>query len=116
MAASYLRPNVVGQGMRIVAVVLLVTLGCHGDPVKCDKACRNYAQLVFWKQADAEIAAAPPTERDELRKQKLTKISADIEQSIQYCVSRCVSANYDRDVDCLIEAKTAERAQACTKE
>jgi hypothetical protein len=117
MAASYRRANVVGQGMRVVVAVILATvLGCKGDPVKCEQACRNYAQLVFWKKADAEIAAAPPAERDELRKQKMAKFTADLEAGVNMCTSRCVSARNDEQNDCLINAKTAEQATDCTKD
>ena len=55
--------------MRSFLVLAFVfTLGCKGDPVKCEEACRNYAKLVFWEEADVEIAKAPPEQRDELRK------------------------------------------------
>src|SRR6267142_636322 len=111
-----LRPRWFATRLLGSAIVLLVTFGCHGDPVKCEKACRNYAQLVYWKQADAEIAAVPPAQRDELRKQKLAKFTADLEAGVQYCTSRCVSARDDKDADCLIEAKTAEQAVSCVKD
>jgi len=105
--------------MRVVAVALLsflAALGCKGDPQKCEQACRNYATLVYWKQADAEIAAAPQAQRDDLRKQKLAKFTADLENGVNMCTSRCISANNDTQIDCLIGAKTADQAQACTKE
>jgi hypothetical protein len=97
-------------------VLLVTAFGCKGDPVKCDQACRNYAQLVFWQGADAEIAAAPADQRDALRKQKLALINERLEKEIDQCVTRCVSANNDSQNACLIEAKTADQAKACTKD
>ncbi|HUJ62184.1 MAG TPA: hypothetical protein VLX92_26940 [Kofleriaceae bacterium] len=101
--------------MRWVLAVIAIA-ACHGDPEKCEQACRNYAQLTYWKKADAEIAAAPPAERDQLRKDRLAKFSADIEKGIDFCVGRCTSANNEKQTGCLIEAKTAEAAQACVKD
>ncbi|HTR55926.1 MAG TPA: hypothetical protein VMJ10_34860 [Kofleriaceae bacterium] len=101
--------------MRVLAVMLLA-LGCKGDPVKCEQACRNYAQLVYWKKADAEIAAAPADQRDDLRKQKLAKFTADLEAGVDLCTSKCISASNDTQTKCLIEAKTSDQAVDCTKE
>ena len=106
----------------VVALVTLGTLGvgsgCKGDPVKCESACRNYVQLVYWQKADAEIAAAPAAQRDALRKQKLAAFAADIEtdQNLNMCTNRCISAGNKTQINCLNEAKTAEQAVSCVKE
>ena len=103
--------------MRRLVFVLVVGLGCHkGDPQKCEQACRNYAQLVFWQGATAAIEAAPTASRDDLRKQKLAEFSRSLETGIDTCTSKCLSANYDDDVDCMIAAKTADKIKACTKD
>jgi hypothetical protein len=103
------------MGMRsLVPAVVLLLVACKGDPEKCDRACRNYAQLVYWDQANAEIAAAPAERREALRREKAAKFSADLEHGIDFCVSRCVSANFDKDVQCWLDAKTAAQAKACT--
>jgi hypothetical protein len=101
--------------MRFLALVLLVgTLGCHhGDPVKCDKACRNYAELIFWDKANAEIAAVPADQRDELRKTKLAEFAKNLELGIDTCTSKCISADNDDQTKCLLDAKTASGARAC---
>jgi hypothetical protein len=100
----------------LVVAIAFLGLGCKGNPEKCDKACRHYAELVFWQEADAEIAAAPPEQRDELRKQKLAKFTSQLEKGINMCTSQCVSASgmSDTQVDCMIEAKTAEQAKDCS--
>ncbi|HEY1554221.1 MAG TPA: hypothetical protein VGF94_05270 [Kofleriaceae bacterium] len=102
--------------MRWVVACLIVVAGCKGDPVKCEQACRNYAQLVFWKRADAEIGAAPAARRDELREQKAAKFAADLEAGVDMCSSKCISANNDTQMSCLIAAKTADQAMECTKD
>ena len=100
--------------MRVVWLVLL--LGCtRTDPDKCEKAIRNFAQLVYWEDAEKEIAAAPPDQREALRKDKLAKFERDLEKGITLDVSKCTSANFSDQVDCMIAAKTAKQARACQK-
>jgi len=96
-------------------VLSLAALGCKGDPVKCEKACRNYAELVYWKKADAEISAAPPAERDALRKTKMAEFSANMAKGVDMCTSKCMSANNEDQIKCLTEAKTAEQAKECAE-
>lgn len=101
----------------LVAVCFVFSTGCQsckGDPEKCDRAARNYAQLVFWEQADAEIAKLPPAERDAARKQKMAEFTANMEKGIDLVVSKCVSANNDDQVDCMIRATTAKAVKACS--
>lgn len=104
--------------MRWLAVLALALTACKGNPEKCDKACRNYAKLVFWEQAEAEIAAAPADRRDALRKEKLAKFTKDLDHGINMCSSQCVSATTtsDKQADCMIEAKTAKEAKDCASD
>jgi hypothetical protein len=105
--------------MRWLVAVMLVALpaigACRGDPQRCEQACRNFGTLVYWKPADAEVAAAPPEQRDALRKQKLGELSTRLERHIDICVSQCTSTDDPTTVDCMIAAKTAEQALACMK-
>jgi hypothetical protein len=100
----------------LVALCFVFSTGCgacKGDPEKCDRACRNYAQLVYWEQANAEIEKVPVAERDAARKQKMAEFAEKLEKGVDLCTSKCVSANNKEDMDCLIEAKTAAAAKAC---
>lgn len=112
-----MRPRMLGFVVAVALVTPLLGGGCKGDPVKCESACRNYAKLIYWEKADAEIAAAPPAQRDELRTQKLAKFSADIEggEGANLCTNRCISAGNDTQIDCLNAAKTAAQARDCVK-
>jgi hypothetical protein len=101
-----------------LALALFATLaiaGCKGDPEKCDKACRNYAELIYWDKANAEIEAAPVEKRDELRKLKLAEFTKNLELGINTCSSKCLSANNDDQTKSLLEAKTAKDARACAE-
>lgn len=98
----------------IVLALVLASAGCKGDPDTCDRACRNYAQLVFWEEAEKEISAAPLAQRDELRKTKMAEFSRNLARGVDLCTSKCMSANNDEDTRCLVEAKTAAQAKACT--
>jgi hypothetical protein len=104
----------VGQGMRWALLVLLAITACKkGDPVKCDIACRNYAQLKYWHDHDPEVNAAPADKRDEVRKQLLATFTRDMERGLDLCTSKCVDANYTKDVECWTTAKTYEQLQKC---
>jgi hypothetical protein len=97
-----------------LALASIVALGaCRGDPVKCDQGCRNYATLVYWKQADAKIAAAPADQRDAVRKQYQDDFDRYLAQGTPACVTQCQSANNTDQTDCMIAAKTADQATAC---
>ena len=102
--------------MRWLAALCLVFITgctCKGDPDKCDRACRNYAELVFWDGANAEIEKLPVAERDAARKQKMAEFANNLARGVDLCTSKCVSANNKEDTDCLIGAKTATAAKAC---
>lgn len=94
-------------------IVVAVGAGCKGDPETCEKAVRNYATLVYWEEADAQIAAAPADQREMLKKAKLGLFERKMSEGINLLVSQCVSANNDDQVDCMINAKTAAEAKAC---
>jgi hypothetical protein len=90
--------------------------GCKGDAVKCDQACRNYFTLLYWADADPKIASAPPAERDAMRKQLLAEFDAKMTRGVDVCSTKCVSADDEKDTDCMIEAKTPAAVKACVTE
>lgn len=98
-----------------LAVALVAGAGCRVDAQQCNQACRNAMSLAYWKAADQEIAAAPADQRDALRKQRLSEFTKKVEVGIDGCVLRCQSARDQSTVDCLIAARTAEQAQACSR-
>jgi hypothetical protein len=101
--------------MRWLFVLAVAAAACKGNPDKCDRACRNYATLIYWEKADAEIAAAPADQRDAMRKKNLATFTQQLERGINLCTSQCVSATgtSEKQSDCLLEAKTAPAAKAC---
>ncbi|MBV8758277.1 MAG: hypothetical protein JO257_13410 [Deltaproteobacteria bacterium] len=100
--------------MRWALVILVAVSACKkGDPKKCDVACRNYAQLDFWHGADKRIEALPADQREAARKTELATFQKNLELGIDTCVSKCVDANYDKDVSCWTNAKTYEELQKC---
>ena len=96
-----------------VVIVLTVTACKKGDPVKCEAACRNYAQLDFWHGADAEINKLPADQRDAARQKKLAEFTRGLERGLDLCTTKCVDANYNKDVSCWTNAKTYEQLQKC---
>ena len=89
-------------------------LGCKGDRNKCEAACRNYATLVYWEKTDAEIAAAPEAERENLKKKKLSEFTNYLEQGVDLCVNQCSSANNDEQIECMTNAKSGPEVAKCS--
>ncbi|MBA3502787.1 MAG: hypothetical protein M4D80_39690 [Myxococcota bacterium] len=95
------------------AISLAVGTACKGDQQKCEQAARNYAELVYWKKANAEIDALPESERKLARQKKLSAFTNELENSIGFITEQCVSANNEEQVDCMIKAKTFEAVTKC---
>jgi hypothetical protein len=100
---------------RIIPVLLAIVASCRVDAQQCDQACRNVAELLYWRDADKEIAAAPADQRDALRKQRLGDFAAKVDSGIGGCILRCQSARDQAGVDCMIAARKPEQALACSK-
>src|SRR5215207_31200 len=94
-------------------VFMTVCQGRKGDPEKFAQMCRNYAELVCWDEANAEIDKLPVAERDAVRKQQLAEFARNLEKGLDFCTSKCISANNTDDMNCVIKAKTAKAAKAC---
>lgn len=106
---------------RLVGISLLLALGvslgaCKGDRQLCEDACRNSAALLYWRDADAEIAKAPADTRAALRKTKLGMFDSKLEGGIELCINQCSSANNEDQMKCMIEAKTATQVDVCIKD
>jgi hypothetical protein len=102
-------------------LLLFLALGaglgaCKGDRKQCEDACRNSATLLYWRDADAEIAKAPADKREALRKTKLGMFDSKLENGVELCISQCTSANNETQTKCMIEAKTAEQIDGCVKD
>jgi len=110
-----MRASQVSASVFAAVFVLGITAGCQGDPQKCEQAVRNFATLVYWQGADAQIAAAAPDAREALRKQKLAEFSGQLDRGLPTLVSQCEAANNSDEVACMIAAKTADQAKACAK-
>lgn len=101
--------------MRGLLVTLVLLGACKGDAQRCEQAARNYATLMYWKTAEAELAQLPAEKRASARKKKVSEFTNELETKIDFVVSQCQSANNDDQVDCMIAAKTADQALACAK-
>jgi hypothetical protein len=99
--------------MRFAVLFVLVLGACKADAERCEQATRNYANLTYWKKANAEIAQAPADRRDALRKKKLAQFTNEVEIRIDDVVRQCQTANNDEQIDCMIKAKTAEEINEC---
>lgn len=71
-------------------------------------------EVTYWEKNDAEIAAAPPEQRESLKKRKLAEFSNKLETGVEMCINQCASANNDDMNDCLLAAKTSAAVKACT--
>lgn len=98
----------------LVATVLWALGGCRADRGKCEKAVRNYAELVFWHRANEKIAKLPPEQRDQERKLALAEFAYEVETQLEFRIEQCVSSRDTDTIDCMLAAKTSEAALACT--
>jgi hypothetical protein len=97
-----------------VLALASAALGCKGDRNKCEVACRNYATLTYWEKTDAEIAAAPEADRENLKKKKLSEFTNYLEQGVDLCVNQCSSANNDEQIECMTKATKASEIRLCS--
>ena len=52
----------------LIIVIALYVVGCSKPSAKdCEEALRNWFTLLYWEKAEAEIAAAPPAQREAMR-------------------------------------------------
>jgi hypothetical protein len=112
---AMLRPRPVVAWWVALSAALLFGIACKGNPKDCEVACRNYANLSYWQSADAEVAAAPPADREAVRKRKLAEFASKLDEGIDMCISQCVSANNPDQVKCMTEAKTGDKVKACAE-
>jgi hypothetical protein len=101
--------------MRWFVLLLVMVVACRSSPERCEKAIRHYAELDFEEKTEAELAGRPAAERDALRKKKLAAFEEEYARRVDLAVSKCTSANFSDKVDCMIDAKTAKQARACTE-
>jgi len=102
------------RALLLFALSLTAWLGC-GNAADCDRGCRNYYQLHYWEEANAEIAKAPEAEREALRKQKLVDLEERTNAGIQLCIKQCTTAASKDEIKCMIAARTAPEAKKCIK-
>lgn len=100
--------------MRWVTLAIAFGIGCSGDPQRCEQAVRNYASLVYWKEAESAIAAAAPEQRQQVRREKLAEFQTQLGKGLKVLISQCTSANNKDQITCMIAAKTAEQAKECS--
>jgi hypothetical protein len=100
--------------MRVALLLTLLLAACNKPKVQdCDKATRNYFKLKYWEEAEAQIAAAPESEREALRIQKQEELEPRMMRNIDLAVNKCVSGANNHRVQCWIKATTVKEAEAC---
>jgi|GEM_PF-1475105 len=101
----------------VIAIVLVLAgSGCKRPSSQaCEEALRNYATLMYWEKVEAELAAAPPSERDALRATKITQRDQLIDEGLVMAISQCRAARDFDGVKCMKEAHSATQARACRK-
>ena len=98
----------------IVLVGALAAAGCSKPKAKdCEEAIRNWFTLVYWEDAEKEIAAAPPDQRDAVRAAKLADRDKKLEDGMELSVRQCRAAGDFEGVKCMKAARTAAQARAC---
>ena len=102
--------------MRLVTLLAIAVLAAacgRVDNAKCEEAARNYATLVYWERADAEIAKLPADEQPIERKKRLAAFTNELETQIDAVVHNCRNSRNEEQADCMIAAKTGADARKC---
>jgi hypothetical protein len=98
----------------IVLAAALAAGGCAKPKAQdCEEAIRNWFTLIYWEDAEKEIAAAPPDQRDALRAAKLADRDKKLENGMELSVRQCRAAGDFDGVKCMKSARTATQARAC---
>lgn len=105
--------------MRLLLAVMfalgLVT-GCSKvDTKKCEQAARNYATLVYWERADAEIAKLPAEQQALERSKREAAFTNELETRINVVTQNCRNSRNEEQADCMIAAKTGAEARKCAE-
>lgn len=96
-----------------IVVALGLTACKRPSPEDCEAAARNWFTLVYWEQAEKDIAAAPPEQREQLRQAKLADRDAKIKDGIGLAIMQCRAARDFDGVKCMRAATTADEARKC---
>ncbi|MBE7449853.1 MAG: hypothetical protein HS111_13410 [Kofleriaceae bacterium] len=100
--------------LALLAAVLAALVGCSRPSAEdCEAALRNWFTLVYWEEAEQEIAAAPPAEREALRQAKTAEKDKQLEGGLDLAVMQCRGARDHDGVKCMKEATTAAQARKC---
>lgn len=101
----------------VIALALvgaLAVTGCKKPRAEdCEEGIRNWFTLIYWEDAEKEIAAAPPDQRDALRAAKLADRDQKLEEGMELSVRQCRAAGDFEGVKCMKQARTAAQARAC---
>lgn len=102
------------QRALVLVAILAAAPACKRPSAEaCEEALRNYFSLLYWEQAEAEIAAAPPEKREQLRVEKLADRDKKLEEGMTFGISQCRAARDFDGVKCMREATTPAQARKC---
>ena len=100
--------------VRALLALTLLLAACNKASVQeCDKGVRQYFKLVYWEEAEAQIAAVPEAERAALRLQKQEELEPRMMKNIDLAVNKCVSGAGAKRARCWTKATTVKEAKAC---
>lgn len=98
----------------LVVATALAAPGCKKPKAEdCEAGIRNWFTLIYWEEAEKEIAAAPPEQRDAVRAAKLADRDKKLAEGMELSVRQCRAAGDFAGVKCMKAARTAAQARAC---
>lgn len=105
--------------LRVLAAAVLLAAAVAGggcsrpSATDCEAALRNWHQLIYWEKAEQEIAAAPPEQRDALRRAKGEERDKQFKAGLDQGIMDCRSSRDHDGVKCMKAATTAAQARKC---
>ncbi len=106
---SRLRPAV----LAVIVAAFAVAACSRPSAEDCEAALRNWFTLIYWDDAEKEIAAAPAAQREALRQTKLADKDKKLADGMELGVLQCRGSRDHDGVKCMKAATTATQARTC---
>lgn len=95
-------------------LVLAAAPGCSRPSAKdCEETIAKWFTMIYWEKAEAEIAAAPPEQREAMRQAKAAEHERQLKGGMDLGVMQCRGARDHDFVKCMKQASNATQAKKC---
>ena len=99
---------------------MMMGMACKKPDIEdCRRACWNYNRIMFWDKVDTEVKDMAPEQSAKIRAQRELDYreieQREEDQGLMNCITDCQQSSNDKQVKCMLDAKTAAAVEACFK-